>query len=461
MRIGLHALDAALALAKDGECLEMHASILRSDPKTPELFGRQAADEFRRLPHVTSTRHWQALSASMATSTAETTAASLIGAELRACTARFRDECADGESLLMQVAVPSGMPREAVSRLLAAAQAQSLDIGGFFDASALAVAATGLDGVTLVVELGLHHLTVSRVVAGDGEARLHEVDTREEVGLLALHEAWMQLVSETMVLQSRYDPLHEGESEQRLYDKLLASIPEFGKSDSVVISMPMANGACEVALFLEQLARRASVVTRELDGALRGLRAAGEQVNVLVNHNDFALPGIRPVLERLRRGRIRLMTPQLIVKAVSLQQGDRTAEQIALRRGVASTAAIEIPGGHAATSERTSGRALPTHVFHTGNALPIGTRFEIGSAIENSGLVLAREITGVSRRHCTLQRIDEEMVLIDHSRHGTWLNDERVDGRVAVAPGDRLRIGHPAVEIELIAVGTGDGAPPG
>lgn len=457
MRIGLHALDAALAIAKDGECLEMHASILRSDPNTPELFGRQAADEFRRLPHITSTRHWQSLS----TATAAATASSLIAAELRACTARLRDECAAGESLVVEVAVPSGMPREAVARLLAAAQAQALDIGGFFDASALAVAASGLDGVTLVVELGLHHLTVSRVSVVDGEARLHDVDTHEEAGLLALHEAWMQLVSESMVLQSRYDPLHEGESEQRLYDKLMASIPELGNSAAVVIGMPTANGACEVTLFAEQFARRASAVTCELDRALRGLRAAGEQVNILVNRNDFALPGVRPVLERLRRARIRVMTPELIVKAVSLQQGDKSSGPVALRRGIASSGAIEIPQLHAGTSERGSGRALPTHVFHTGNALPIGSRFEIGSAVENDGLVLAREITGVSRRHCTLQRIDDEIVLIDHSRHGTWLNDERVDGRIAVAPGDRLRIGQPAVEIELIAVGAGDGTSPG
>jgi pSer/pThr/pTyr-binding forkhead associated (FHA) protein len=45
-------------------------------------------------------------------------------------------------------------------------------------------------------------------------------------------------------------------------------------------------------------------------------------------------------------------------------------------------------------------------------------------------------------------------VLVDHSRHGTLVNGERVAGRARLRAGDVLRIGEPGVELPLIAVGT-------
>jgi predicted component of type VI protein secretion system len=55
--------------------------------------------------------------------------------------------------------------------------------------------------------------------------------------------------------------------------------------------------------------------------------------------------------------------------------------------------------------------------------------------------------------HCSLRGDAEGIVLVPHSPQGTWLNDERVRGRVRLQSGDRLRVGTPGVLIELIAVG--------
>jgi pSer/pThr/pTyr-binding forkhead associated (FHA) protein len=66
----------------------------------------------------------------------------------------------------------------------------------------------------------------------------------------------------------------------------------------------------------------------------------------------------------------------------------------------------------------------------------------------------------VSRLHCTLRAEAGRVVLVDHSRHGTWVNGERVAGRARLRAGDRLRIGEPGVQLELIAVGGGHGEAP-
>jgi pSer/pThr/pTyr-binding forkhead associated (FHA) protein len=98
----------------------------------------------------------------------------------------------------------------------------------------------------------------------------------------------------------------------------------------------------------------------------------------------------------------------------------------------------------------------------SGRALPLaGTALEIGREPAASGIVLGEGLAGVSRLHCTLRDEDGAIVLVDHSRHGTFVNGERVAGRARLRAGDRLRIGDPGVELALIAVGAGHGAPQG
>ena len=66
---------------------------------------------------------------------------------------------------------------------------------------------------------------------------------------------------------------------------------------------------------------------------------------------------------------------------------------------------------------------------------------------------------GVSRTHCRLVRDADGAWLEDQSTYGTFLNGERVGGRVALRAGDRLRLGNPGLELELVRVEEGDGAP--
>jgi pSer/pThr/pTyr-binding forkhead associated (FHA) protein len=65
---------------------------------------------------------------------------------------------------------------------------------------------------------------------------------------------------------------------------------------------------------------------------------------------------------------------------------------------------------------------------------------------------------GISREHCTLVREDSAAWLEDHSTYGTLVNGERISGRVELRAGDRLRLGSPGVDCELVRVVVDDGA---
>jgi len=54
---------------------------------------------------------------------------------------------------------------------------------------------------------------------------------------------------------------------------------------------------------------------------------------------------------------------------------------------------------------------------------------------------------GVSTVHATLERLGDDWILIDEglSRNGSFVNDERVEGRRRLLDGDRLRFGETAI----------------
>ncbi|HCH64931.1 MAG: hypothetical protein CL927_05225 [Deltaproteobacteria bacterium] len=49
--------------------------------------------------------------------------------------------------------------------------------------------------------------------------------------------------------------------------------------------------------------------------------------------------------------------------------------------------------------------------------------------------------TTISRLHCTFRGNDRGWRVDDHSRHGTWVNSERVDGHASLSDGASVRIG--------------------
>jgi pSer/pThr/pTyr-binding forkhead associated (FHA) protein len=49
--------------------------------------------------------------------------------------------------------------------------------------------------------------------------------------------------------------------------------------------------------------------------------------------------------------------------------------------------------------------------------------------------------------------------LEDRSTYGTWVNDQRIGGRVPLREGDRLRIGSPGTELLLLREVDERGAP--
>jgi len=191
---------------------------------------------------------------------------------------------------------------------------------------------------------------------------------------------------------------------------------------------------------------------------LHELRPAGAAVAIVVPGIVGNLPGLRETFEGFTGCELVAIPDGFAAAAVSLldlpqPQEEGVAHLLRRLPARAQPLLLERVVRTGLGGRRTSAPP-PSHVLFDGRAYSLAEALVVGRAPAAShAITLPEGLAGVSRRHCTFTRDGDELVLIDHSSFGTFVNGERVAGRVRVHAGDRVRLGEPGVELALIAVG--------
>ncbi|MGB5103716.1 MAG: FHA domain-containing protein [Steroidobacteraceae bacterium] len=457
MTLALEINDVGLVLAADGELLADEPGYAMLDGREPET-GTAAARRSRLKPLYAETRHWQDLgtSALARPMPAATTHAEVAYAQLASL---VRPHLARGPQLL--VATPPWYTREQLALLLGIAQEAGLEPVGLVDAGLAAASLEPAPDSVLQLELGLHRAVLSVLDRG-GDLRRTRYDLLPQHGWLALQQAWLDLVAATFVRKTRYDPLHEATTEQRLCDGLPAWLERLNDASTVTITVEATGGPHTIELANSDFAAAAARIYDEYARVLQRARSAGGPLHVRLSHRLATLPGLDARLGEIRDCElVRLPRGAAALGALAyeaqLRQGGNG--------GVALVQHLPVPvrpgvARAPAASSRIPPDARPTHVVFQGRAYPIDARpLLLGSAVgDGRRAVPIPPGPGISRAHCTLVREDGAAWLEDHSTYGTLVNDERTRGRVELRAGDRLRLGSPGVECELVRMVDDDGA---
>jgi hypothetical protein len=217
----------------------------------------------------------------------------------------------------------------------------------------------------------------------------------------------------------------------------------------------------EVELPREAFATAAARIYDGVVQAVQRSRPAAGPMQVRVSHRWAALPGFLERLQALRDCDV-LPLPRGAAALGAL------AYESAVRRPPGALALVQrlaVPrraadGPAAATGTAVPVADRPTHVVFRSRAWTILREpLTLGAGVTDGRRALSVPAgPGISRRHCTIARADDGVWLVDQSTYGTYVNGERVTGRVALRAGDRLRIGSPGLECELVRVVDGDGA---
>jgi hypothetical protein len=456
MTLALEINDAGLILARDGELVAEEPGCAMLDGREPET-GEAASRRLRLKPLYAETRCWQDLGTAplprampAALNCAEVAHAQLLGLAQALPDA--------GREILL--AVPAWYTREQLSLLLGVAKEAGLEPVGLVDAGLAAASLEPAPDSLLQVELAMHRTVVTSLDHGD---QLHR--TRYELlpqqGWLALRQAWLDMIAAAFVRKTRFDPVHEAANEQRLWDGLPGWLDTLQSDGTVAIEMQAAGHAHEVELSRHDFASAASRIYDAVVQAVQRARPPLGPLHVRLSHRWAGLPGFVERLTELRDCEVsRLPRGAAALGALAYED--------VLRRvpgGLALVQKLPVPRRPAGPRALASTTVVPpgerpTHVVFGGRAWAILPEpLTLGAAVTAGRRQLAVPPgPGISRAHCTLARGDAGPWLEDHSTYGTFLNGERVSGRVALRAGDRLRIGSPGIECELVRVVDGDGA---
>lgn len=445
-RVAIEMVDAGLAAAREGVLSPPSPGLALLDP-AGLVTGNEAAAQERLKPVFAFDRFWTDLGN-------EALPRPLPQARSRADLAYahlsqvWADAAQPGDEALF--AVPGSMRPRELGLLAGIAAAARIPVAGFVDAAIAACAPLEAGETVLCLDLQLHQSVLTEMHGLESLAR-RRVEIAPRVGLKALRAAWAQLVSEAMVRRTRFDPQHHAASEQQLYDRLPHWLAVLSGSDVADVELEASAGRFAVSLRREQFVLAAEAYYTQLADLVHSARRAGESVTLALSARAAALPGLAERCAALSDVAVVLLTDG----AASL--GALSAADEVTAAGTASlvTTLRRVRPAVAARRTQRSRGTPPTHVIYGGRAHAITEEpLMLGRARAGSrSLVLAGPVAGVSGAHCVLVREGDTVIVRDRSRHGTFVNGERISGSARLAAGDRLRIGTPGMVLELVAVG--------
>jgi hypothetical protein len=356
------------------------------------------------------------------------------------------------------VAVPAYMTGENLGLFLGIANELGVPVVGLVDAAVAATRREYRGAVPVHVDLGLHVATLSRLKQG-GQVQLDRSAVIDNSGMLALYDAWIRVISDAFVKQSRFDPLHTAETEQLLLDRLSDWLSAAAASDRVNLEIEYRGIAHSAALESLDLISAAGPVYQRIASQLRAIYRAEEAPAIQLSDRAARMPGLPDMLAARVGGEIFLLEPGatargLLTRCRDMQRGDGGVTLIRQLPWDQSTVKIE-------RDEAPVTAGQPTHLLFENTAYPIDARTLLMGSQPVAGerwIDLRGDMPGVSRRHCSIERSNGQCIVQDFSRYGTFLNGHKIDGSAVLQVGDLIRLGTPGYEFRLIMTESGDGS---
>jgi hypothetical protein len=366
----------------------------------------------------------------------------------------WRQVSGSGDQLA--VAVPAYMGTDSLGLLLGIAGDLEIPVAALVDAAVAATRREYKGAVPVHVDFSLHSTLLTRIVQA-GQA---QVDRSEIVdgGVLSLHDAWIHVIAEAFVQQSRFDPLHTAETEQVLYDKLPAWLAAAATHDAVPLEVDYRGISHNAEVESLELIAAAAPTYHGIVSSLRALYRADETPALQLSDRAARMPGLADILKARVGGEVFLLEPGATARGLLARCREISSGHSAV------TLARHLPWDQAAVEvdrqDRLAHGGQPTHLLLENTAYAIDNApLTLGSqpADGERWVDLRQDMPGVSRRHCSLQQENGQCVVRDYSRYGTFLNGHRIDGSAILQVGDRLRLGTPGFELQLITTEVGDG----
>ena len=288
-------------------------------------------------------------------------------------------EQADGEVLFV---VPGHFSREQLALLLGIVRECPFDAVGLIDAAVAAAGRAQPDGGgVLHVGASLHQSVITLLEATPDWQRRAVVDL-PALGLAALRDAWINLIADAFIRETRFDPLHDAATEQRLFDRVDGWIDALADRETVEIELESGANLYRVELERSRLVDKVTARYATLMEALQRLRSRGPGSGVqrvLLGAELARLPGLPELLGTCEGLKVDVLEPDAAVRGALEHEADIRNDGEALRfitklpRARAADGAADGPAdGGPAPAEPASGPAAGAGEAPEQTAEPVG-----------------------------------------------------------------------------------------
>lgn len=439
--------DACLVAARDGEVLVRAPGFALLDGRELVL-GEAARSHARIRPQLVSHRFWDTLDQDTVPSEGHwrRTPAEVAYAQLELLWQQAG--APDAPAVLL---VPPTFTRAQLGLILGMCRKASIQVVSLVDSALATLASVGDTRQAIVIDLTLHRVAGARFMIGDNVER-HALAEIDQFGLMDYQRRFAATLGDLCVRKTRFDPMHSAESEQSLYDALDDVLAQLHDNPEATWQASTGDDDLTVTVARQDLSAAVASLNASVDGLIDDLvdPALGDPMVYVTHRLDF-WPDLVSELGHAHGG-VRVLPPMAAVSGATLELATfaKPTDQVGLilerpRRGLS----LVTPD----TSARQVSGKPASHILVDQQIYRIADRpFIVGTATTEDqwGHRATGNVKGVSRRHLEIARRDSRVILRDLSTFGTWVNGRKVDGEVAVAAGDVVRLGNPGLELRLV-----------
>jgi len=367
-----------------------------------------------------------------------------------------------GEDMI--IAVPDYYGREHLGLILGMAQELSIPLRGFVSLPIAASFNPRPDAMLLHLDIHLHRFEITCLHQGEELTREQSADA-QEINLEQLYRNWVESIAREFVRNTRFDPLHKAATEQALYNRLPAALEILKVNSSFLFEISHGKHIYRITLSRDFLKRKSASMYDEILNLIGQMRAAHGQNDsrtvLQLTHRIGSLPGLKDKLSTIDNCEITELEPGAaaigvlgLVSRLSHRHDGHGVSYFTTRPwpGTART-------GSRISPEKSPDRLRATHLLHRDVAYPLsGKPLIIGSGDSPDGeqLHIRIQSSGISSKHCKIQRDGGTIVITDYSRQGTFVDGQKIDGNTMMGLGQTIRLGTSEETLRLIACVEGD-----
>ncbi len=357
------------------------------------------------------------------------------------------------------VAVPDYYGREQLGLILGMAQEMSIPVKGFISLPIAASFNPCPDSMLLHMDIHLHRFEIS-YLHQDKDLTRGDSISAQEINMEQLQRLWVESIAEEFVHTTRFDPLHQAATEQDLYNRLPGMLENFKDQSSIMFEISNKKQTYQISLLRDMIIQKSDPVYGEICRLIEKIRNRhgknSSLIKLQLTHRIACLPGLKEKLLKIDNCETMELEPGAGALG-ALQFWNRLADKKSMHGASFFTSR---PWGQIKPKESqtvsydNSSNINPTHILYHDLAYPLSAKpVLIGSdpGLSGKSICVLPQVATVSGKHCMIQRDAGKIILTDFSRHGTFIDNRRVEGVAELKLGQTVGLGTSDEILRIIA----------